>query len=185
MIGAVCAALGAAVSGGVVALAQSPHGTVFYACESEGALVQPLTVRVNRTPSCGAGQSVVSWNQAGPQGAPGRSASGAIVTSITGHPSQPDAPGYYAAVLRLTSGTWQVEGTSDATDCVPLSTDLGATIQHQYFPSLSSLSPQALVRVARDGQAEVTFSCHGAELAHDFSSQLLALPVSVQPSGAP
>lgn len=178
VIGAVCAAIGAAVSGGVVAFAANGNDVTFYACAA-GDVVQPGTIRIDRPPSCGPSRVLVSWNQ----GDPGPAGLGAIVSTITGQPSSVEEPPvYYDAVVDLEPGTWQVEGSSTAGDCLPLAAGPGATIEQQYFPASSALSPEALVTVADGGTGQITMSCHGQELPGEFTTQLLAIPVSVHAS---
>lgn len=74
-VGLACAALGAAVAGGAVAVAQDTGSNkTFYACALGGNWVRPQSIWVNRPPTCGPYQTVVSWNeqgQPGPAGPPG------------------------------------------------------------------------------------------------------------------
>jgi hypothetical protein len=101
-------------------------------------------------------------------------------------------PVYYDAVLRLEPGTWMVEGISEkygngslddgeATGCVDLLVQGGATMENHFYPGVSELQQRALVTVPDDpdGIAEVVFRCRRSA-SGDFTVQLFAAPATIQ-----
>jgi hypothetical protein len=197
VVGAACAVLGGLAAGGAVAVAQGDaEDDTFYACALGGKWVRPQSIWVNKQPTCGLNQRVVSWNEQGPEGPPGppgppgSGGATALVATTIGHPTGD----YYDAVLRLDPGTWLVEGSADrfvnleldageANRCV-LSVLGGATMENQVYSWAYELVQQALVTVPEDdpdGLGEVVYSCRANHSgATDFPIQLTAIPATIQ-----